>query len=115
MFATRGWQKLALAMNLSGTILLFFSFQATSSNVKIVTTEDGARTALCVEGRGLIVSEPGGGFGFGTSKCPEWERARPAAVVNIEKPFLVTIGFILIAVGFFVQYLSAPIRSQSTA
>jgi hypothetical protein len=95
-----------LALNLAGSVLLFLSFQATSSNVKIVTTKDG-RTALCVDGRGLIESGARG-FGVGMSKCPDWENAKPAAVVNIEYPFMVTLGFSLTLAGFLIQYLSVP-------
>jgi hypothetical protein len=45
---------------------------------------------------------------FGMGYCPNWERARPAAVVNVERPFLVTLGFLLLAFGFLVQYLAVP-------
>lgn len=108
MLATRGWQKFALVLNLVGTILLFFSFQATSSNVKIVTTMDTHDTALCIEGRVLVEATGRGGYVIGGSKCPDWQNARPAAVVNIERPFMVTIGFLLLTAGFFFQYLSVP-------
>jgi hypothetical protein len=87
-------------------VLLFLSFQATSSNIKIVSTGD-KRTALCVNGRGLFVIHEDGGMDMGTA-CPEWENARPAAVVNVEKPFWVTLGFIIISLGFLLQYLAVP-------
>ena len=107
MFSNRNWMRVALFLNLFGSVMLFLSFQATSSNIKIVHTKDG-RTALCVEGRGLIVSDPfQNGVAIGTS-CPDWKQARPAAVVNVEKPFLVTIGFILLTLGFFLQFMSIP-------
>jgi hypothetical protein len=99
--------RFSLFSNLLGTALLFFSFQATSSNLKIVTTSDYARTAVCVNGRGLIVSNPNGTEELGGA-CPEWEHARAAAVVNIERPDLLTIGIILILTGFLGQYLSVP-------
>lgn len=108
MLASRGWQKLAAALNLVGAVLLWLSFQATSSNLRIVTTADH-RTALCAGGRALIVDDPiHGGTGYGIARCPEWENARPAAVVNVELPFLVTLGFILLLLGFIVQYFSIP-------
>ena len=108
MLGSRGWQKFALALNLAGTALIWLSFQATSSNLKIVTTADH-RTALCANGRALIIDDPAHkGTGFGIARCPEWENARPAAVVNVERPFLVTVGFILLLLGFLIQYLSVP-------
>lgn len=108
MFASRGWARFALLCNLLGTVLLFLSFQATSSNFKLITTSDG-RSALCVNNRGLIVSEPRGyGFSLGTAVCPEWERARAVAVVNVERPIFVTIGFCLASFGFLLQFLSIP-------
>lgn len=54
MFASRGWMRFALLLNLLGTVLLFLSFQATSSNLKIVRTADG-RTALCIDQQALLV------------------------------------------------------------
>ena len=37
MFSNRKWQQFALLLNLAGTALLFYSFQATSSDFKLVT------------------------------------------------------------------------------
>lgn len=108
MLASRGWQKFALFLNLAGTILLFLSFQATSSNIKIVTTRDSFDTALCVEGRGIVVAMPRGEMAFNLPHCPDWNNAKPAAVVNIERPFLVTFSFSLLAIGFLLQYLAVP-------
>jgi hypothetical protein len=36
------------------------------------------------------------------------EHARPAAVVNIEIPALVRVGFLFMTVGFLIQFLSGP-------
>ena len=49
-----------------------------------------------------------GEFRMGMSIRPEWEHARPAAVVNVERPFFITIGFLLLILGFFIQYLAVP-------
>jgi len=107
VFASRGWARFALFCNLLGTICLFLSFQATSSSLRLVTTSNGS-TALCVDGNLLISSVPGlSGFGVG-GPCPEWERARPAAVVTIEHPILITLGFVLTSFGFLLQFLSIP-------
>ena len=107
MFATRGWARFALLCNLLGTVLLFLSFQATSSDFKLITTSDG-RSALCVHNRALLIFLPNGGWQLGARECPEWEHARPAAVVNIERPMFVTIGFSLTTLGFLLQFLSLP-------
>ena len=113
MFATRGWMRFALILNLAGSLLFFFSFQATSSNFRLLTTSDG-RNALCVDDRALIVTDASkdsnGDFGFvlGMRRCPDWENAKPAAVVHIEKPYFVTLGFVLLTIGFLLQLLSIP-------
>lgn len=107
MFASRGWARFALLCNLFGTVLLFLSFQATSSNFKLITTSD-ERSALCVNGRGIVISDANGGFTIGASICPEWEHARAVAVVNIERPIFVTIGFAFATFGFLLQFLSIP-------
>jgi hypothetical protein len=99
--------RVALILNLLGWACLFLSFQATSSNFKLVTAPDG-KSALCVNGRALIVSLPQGGTAIGMNVCPDWEHARPAAVVNIEIPSMVTLGFIFITAGFLLQFLSIP-------
>ena len=92
--------------------MLFLSFQATSSSIKVVTTSDG-KTALCVNNKGMVVFTPGLGIQLATSFCPEWEHARPAAIVNIEKPIFVTWGFILTTAGFLLQFLSFPSSKTS--
>ena len=107
MFASRVWARIALICNLAGTMLLFLSFQATSSNFKLITTSDG-RSALCVNNYALLEVGPKNTFVIGQANCPEWEHARPAAVVNIERPIFVTIGFALTSLGFFLQFLSIP-------
>jgi len=113
VFASRGWMRFALLCNFLGAVLLFLSFQATSSNFKLITTSDG-RSALCVNNRALLTSHPGGAFSLGSSTCPEWEHARPAAVVNVERPAFVTMGFILTLIGFILQFLAFP-SSKSVA
>src|ERR1700691_5183089 len=99
--------RISLLLNLLGTALLFLSFQATSSNFRLITTSDG-RSALCVDQRAMLIALPNGGFQMGIQKCPEWENARPAAVVNIERPSFVTLGFICTTLGFLLQFLSVP-------
>lgn len=107
MFATRGWMRLALFLNLLGAALLFFSFQATSSNFILITGSDGT-SALCVNGKSLVAELPGHGWRIGGAPCPELEHGRPTAVVNSEHPFFVTLGFIITIIGFALQFLAIP-------
>jgi hypothetical protein len=93
-------------MNLIGTVLLFLSFQATSSNVRIVKELDGT-TAVCVDKISLFRSFASGAWQL-SGPCPDWDTGRPAAVVIIEKPLFVTIGFTLTSLGFLLQFLSLP-------
>jgi hypothetical protein len=99
--------RFALVLNLLGTGLLFFSFQATSSNVQIVRTHDGA-TALCVNDFALISTDTGHRSMYLGSTCPTGPSSRAIAVVNIEHPLLVTIGFLVLSAGFLLQFLSIP-------
>ena len=107
MFASRGWMRLALILNLAGTVILFLSFQATSSNFRLITTKDG-KSALCVDQRAMMIATPDRGWLIGAQQCPDWENARPAAVVNVEHPSFITLGFILTTFGFLLQFLSFP-------
>ena len=114
MFSNRKWQQFALILNLAGTALLFYSFQATSSNFRIVTVKSqsvlgGAeKSALCVYGASMITMSANGPWSIGGGACPDWEHARAAAVVNIEHPMFEGLGFIALLAGFLLQYLSVP-------
>jgi hypothetical protein len=55
----------------------------------------------------MIMSDPRGGTGIGTV-CPTWADARPAAVVNVEIPFLVFLGWVCMTAGFLLQLISVP-------
>jgi hypothetical protein len=114
VFANRKWQQGALLLNLLGTIILFYSFQATSSDFKLVTTDNpagaiggvGKKYDLCVSGYVLAGRNPAGMY-FGGA-CPNWANAKFAAVVNIEHPFFVGLGFTLLILGFTLQYFAIP-------
>jgi uncharacterized membrane protein len=98
--------QLALILNLLGTVVLFYSFQATSSKFRLVTTKVG-RSSLCVDGQALITHEAGG-LGSLMGPCPDWANSKAAAVVNIEHPTLIGVGFLLITAGFLIQYFAIP-------
>lgn len=95
----------ALFLNLLGTGLLYLSFQATSSTVKIITQPNGT-TAMCVGSTALFEGRAGA-FVIGTG-CPDWTNARPIAIVTVEKPALIYLGFALLTLGFLIQLLSVP-------
>jgi hypothetical protein len=115
VFSNRKWQQFALFLNLVGTALLFYSFQATSSDFRLVTATDHSAVAgeskqyaLCVNNYTLIQTDSRTGVLLGHASCPDWAHARPAAVVNIEHPAFEGLGFVLLLLGFLIQYLSVP-------
>lgn len=115
MFSTRKWQQFALFLNLVGTALLFFSFQATSSDFRLVTAKTHSAVAgemdeyaLCVNNYTLLATDAHSGLYLGRRGCPDWSHARPAAVVNIEYPVLEGLGFVILLLGFLIQYLAVP-------
>ncbi len=105
MFANRKWQRIALTLNLLGMVLLFLSFQATSSNFKFVTTPEKL-SYMCVYDKAFFVRSPEGGLSMGVFDCPQ--KARAAAIVNAEHPAFIFIGFGLSGLGFLLQLLSIP-------
>lgn len=114
MFSNRKWMQFALLLNLLGTVALFYSFQATSSNFRLVTVKNNSvlgnneQSALCIYGHAMMTALASGGWTMGGGPCPDWEHSKAAAVVNIEHPFLEGLGFILLTAGFLLQYLSVP-------
>lgn len=116
MFSNPKWQRFALLLNLAGTALLFYSFQVTSSDFRLVTArtksvlanEEFVQYALCVNNFTIIETDSNGGVKVGHPNCPDWEHSRPAAVVNIEHPFFEGLGFLTLLAGFLIQYLSVP-------
>lgn len=97
------WSRLSASLNLVGSLLLFFSFQATSTDFLLVTNPDG-QSALCVGKAALFVLTLDRGLKMGTG-CPEWQSGKPTAVVNTEHPKFAFWGLLMILVGFVSQYL----------
>ena len=128
MLVNPKWQKAALFLNLVGTALLFYSFQATSSDIRLVTAPidpnqrripatvvaggpgnlGDKQYALCVNNYTLLSSDAASGVRFGVRGCPSWQNAKPAAVVNIEHPTFEGLGFFLLMFGFALQYFAVP-------
>ena len=86
-------------------VLLFLSFQATSSNFRFVATPEGDN-AICAFQTAFMVHHKDGSTTVGTFECPP--NARPAAIVNSEHPAFIFVGFALSALGFFIQLLTVP-------
>jgi hypothetical protein len=114
------WARIALLLNLAGTILLALSFQATSSDFRLVTAlgydlngkvATGVTAyALCVNDYTLLVTDSARGVGIGHKGCPNWESSRPSAVVTSEHPLFLYLGLGCSAIGFFMQLLIIPRR-----
>jgi hypothetical protein len=114
VFASRKWTRVALALNLGGTLVLFFSFQATSSAFRLIRRPISTgifRTEydyeICVEDFTLLATNKHGVM-FGHYGCPVAPDDRPAAVVNTEHPNFITLGFLMILAGFFIQFFAVP-------
>jgi hypothetical protein len=128
VLANPKWQKAALVLNLVGTGVLFYSFQATSSDFRLVTAplQRGQRLpiaavvagsggnlgdrqyALCVNNYTLLSSDVASGIRLAYRGCPSWQDAKPAAVVSIEHPRFEGLGFFLLILGFGLQYFAVP-------
>jgi len=130
------WARIALLLNLVGTILLALSFQATSSDFRLVTAKDmwvpgnspilgrGGMMgpshfvsvfALCTHDRTLIAEGadfPGAppALILSAPGCPDSDNAKAAAVVNTEHPRFLELGLTANACGFFIQLLIVPRR-----
>jgi hypothetical protein len=111
--------RFALFLNLAGTLLLAFSFLATSSDFRLITAAntDGygkpaaGRTAyaICVNNYVLVLTDSAkNGIEMGENGCPHWDNASPAAVVTYEHPSLLWIGIVAIAIGFLIQLVTIP-------
>ena len=139
MLANPIWQRTALLLNLLGTIVLFFSFQATSSDFMLVTAPNAGENrrflipdnmppelkknqlplsksiyALCINGNALFTTDAAGTVIWGAGRCPALTYAKPAAVVNTEHPRFEGFGFALVILGFGIQFLAIP-KPETTA
>jgi hypothetical protein len=95
-------------LNLAGSLLVFLSFQATSTRLVLVTSSDKSdkTAAFCIGDTALFrLSSDGHGVGLGTS-CPQSENMKPAAVVNTEYPWMAKLGWFLLLFGIGLQVYS---------
>jgi hypothetical protein len=113
VFGSRNWTRVALVLNVAGALLLFLSFQATSSSFRLIRKPVSAESnagfmyEICVEDYMLLATDTRGVF-LGHHGCPATSDDRRAAVVNTEYPALVTIGFLMTLIGFSIQFFSVP-------
>lgn len=95
------WARIALGLNLLGTILLVFALQIGPSEIRLVTV-NGA-TAICRDHRALFILSPKETVSIG-SYCPP-TIGENAAIVKTDHPRWLAAGLVLIAfssvVGIF--------------
>jgi hypothetical protein len=96
--------QLSGLLNLFGALLVFLSFQATSTDLLLVRASSG-QTAFCVGKNAMLVLDPGGGIDIG-AKCPQGADTKPTAVVNTDAPWLGFVGWGILALGFLLQIFS---------
>lgn len=119
MYESRKWTRIALALNLAGTLLLFYSFQATSSSFRLIRRpvsqifQGDMEYSICVADFTLLSTTGQGSVAIGHAGCPTSKDDRRAAVVNTEHPVFITLGFFLIVVGFISSFLPFLNRRQS--
>ena len=63
----------------------------------------------------MILTAKNGVFVLGDMPCPEWEGAKPAAVIYTERPTFLSAGLGLTIIGFLIQVLAVPGREKSVA
>jgi hypothetical protein len=113
--------RIALALNIAGTILLALSFQATSSDFRFITAQGydhygklspgNTAYAVCIQDYAVILTDTVTGTLLGSARrCPDWQQALPSAVVTAEHPSFLWKGLGLSAIGFFIQLLMVPNR-----
>ena len=106
-FVRNKWFAFSASLSvLVGTIVLFFAFQTTSSDFRFVTAKNGVRS-LCVDNRTMLMALPNGGWSVGSNRCYEWDTGDPAAIVKVENPKGVWLGFGLVVLGSFMQLLTS--------
>ena len=101
-------------LNLAGTLLVFLSFQAHSSDFFLTNLKDGSK-ALCVGNNALIVWGAGlGHVGWGQPNgCIDVADTPKVAIVTVESPAFLTMGWAFLLLGFLLQLVSIePPKSE---
>jgi hypothetical protein len=97
--------QLSAALNLLGSLLVFASFQATSTKLLLVTG-NGKEIAFCIGDRAVFGLSPDGRGMMMGYRCPTGDTAKPAAVVNTDAPWMAISGWMILAAGFGLQFFS---------
>ena len=103
-----GVARCSAVLNFVGSLLVFLSFQATSTRLVLVTSEDknDKTAAFCIGDTAVFGLSPDGhGMDMGYT-CPQKENMKPAAVVSTESPRIAKFGWLLLLVGFLGQVFS---------
>jgi hypothetical protein len=113
---------IALALNLAGTVLVAWSFQATSSTFRLITAPglnvaggqnpNGKAYAICTDQLQLAAIDTSHNTFVGSGGCALWDHGSPAAIVTADDPNRLWFGFGLLILGFFVQLALAIIRAH---
>lgn len=103
---TKYWMaQVAAICNFLGAVLVFVSFQATSTDLLMIANKDQS-FAFCIGDRAIFGLTPGGRGTYIGAACPQGADAKPAAVVSTDYPNLTKFGWVLVGVGFFLQLFS---------
>jgi hypothetical protein len=104
---TKYWRaQTSAALTLLGSFLVFLSFQGASTNLMLVTEKGTKNVAFCIGDRAVLgLTDDGRGTAMGYG-CPKGLDAKPTAVVNTDSPGLAKAGWMILALGFFLQIFS---------
>jgi hypothetical protein len=94
-------------LNLVGSLLVFLSFQPTSTRLLLVTSKDvnNKTVAFCIGDRAVFGLAADGGTQIGYA-CPQTENMKPTVVANGDAPWMAKFGWFLLLVGFVLQVFS---------
>jgi hypothetical protein len=106
--------RIALVLNLFGSVLLAYAFEITPSDVRFVSMQDGA-TAICKQDIALLILEPNGSWQLG-SLCPESGASSEAAVFKTNHPRFFRWGLRLIIMATLLGLWSQqPLKLMNRA
>jgi hypothetical protein len=100
--------RTSACLNVLGSLLVFLSFQATSTRLLLVTSNDKSdkTAAFCIGDRAFFgISKDGSGTMMGYA-CPQSENMKPTVVANSDAPWMGKFGWFLLLLGFFGQVYS---------
>ena|ERR1700730_18187628 len=96
---------LSAILNLIGAALIFWSFQAASTKLLLVTGQ-GKDVAFCIGDRAMFgLTKDGQGLAMGYA-CPSGDTMKPTVVANTDKPWMATVGWGMLVLGFVFQLAS---------